>query len=353
MKKLIGSICIVLLLGSCGIDDKDTGEEQIQEMDGRQLEVIVDHLQAPWAINKHEDVFYITERAGEIVRVQNGELSRQDVLFEQQLSDAAEAGLLGFVLAPNFADTNQAFAYYTYNKDGKLLNRVVLLQLVEEVWHERLLLIDEIPSGTYHHGGRLKIGPDHKLYITTGDASNPELAQNKDSLAGKILRVNLDGSIPEDNPFKNSMIYSYGHRNPQGLAWTPEGVMYATEHGQSANDEVNEIKPGENYGWPDIEGAEKQDGLLTPLFTSGKDHTWAPSGVAYDQDMLYVAALRGTALLAFDLKTSKVREVVNDVGRIRDVWIEEDTLYFITNNTDGRGQQSTTDDHLYKLILVE
>lgn len=353
MKKLIGSISIVLLLVGCGIDDKDMREEQIQEMDGWQLEVIVDHLQAPWAINKHEDVFYITERAGAIVRVQNGELSRQAVLFEQQLSDAAEAGLLGFVLAPNFSDTNQAFAYYTYDKDGESLNRVVLLQLDKDLWHERQVLIDEIPSGTYHHGGRLKIGPDQKLYVTAGDASNPELAQNKDSLAGKILRVNLDGSIPEDNPFKNSMIYSYGHRNPQGLAWTPGGVMYATEHGQSANDEVNEIKPGENYGWPVIEGAEKQDGLVTPLFTSGKDHTWAPSGVAYDQDMLYVAALRGSALLAFDLQTKQVREAVNDVGRIRDVWIEEDTLYFITNNTDGRGKPATGDDRLYQITLIK
>lgn len=350
---MIASIGIALLLASCGIDDKDTSEEQLQVIDGQQLEIVAEHLQAPWAIDKHEDVFYITERAGAIVRVQNGELLRQDVLFEQQLSRAAEAGLLGFVLAPNFSETNEAFAYYTYDQDGESFNRVVLLQLDEEVWHERQVLIDGIPSGTYHHGGRLKIGPNHKLYITTGDASNPELAQNKASLAGKILRVNLDGSIPEDNPFKNSMIYSYGHRNPQGLAWTPEGVMYATEHGQSANDEVNEIKPGENYGWPVIEGQEKQDGLVTPLFTSGKNHTWAPSGMAYNRDVLYVAALRGTALLAFDLRTNEVHEIVNDVGRIRDVWIEEDMLYFITNNTDGRGQPAAGDDHLYKLILAQ
>ena len=353
MKKWIGSISIVLLLVGCGIDNKDTGEEQIQEIDGQQLEVVADHLQAPWAIDKHEDTFYITERAGAIVRVQNGETLRQDVALEQQLSDASEAGLLGFVLAPNFSETNEAFAYYTYDKDGQSLNRVVLLQLDHDVWHERQVLIDEIPSGTYHHVGRLKIGPDQKLYVTAGDASNPELAQNKDSLAAKILRVNLDGSIPEDNPFKNSMIYSSGHRNPQGLAWTPEGVMYATEHGQSANDEVNEIKPGKNYGWPVIEGAEKQDGLVTPLFTSGKDNTWAPSGLAYDRDVLYVAALRGTALLRFDLQTNKVREVVNDIGRIRDVWIEEDTLYFITNNTDGRGKPAAEDDRLYQMTLIK
>lgn len=127
--------------------------------------------------------------------------------------------------------------------------------------------------------------------------------------------------------------------------------MYATEHGQSANDEVNEIKPGENYGWPVIEGVEKQEGLVTPLFTSGKNDTWAPSGVAYNREVLYVAALRGTALLAFDLQTNDVREVVNDVGRIRDVWMEDETLYFITNNTDGRGKPAAGDDRLYQMDL--
>lgn len=146
-------------------------------------------------------------------------------------------------------------------------------------------------------------------------------------------------------------MYSYGHRNPQGLAWSTEGVMYATEHGQSANDEVNEIIAGANYGWPVIEGTEKQDEMIAPLFTSGKERTWAPSGMAYHQEVLYVAALRGTALLAFDLQTDEIREVVNDVGRIRDVWLDDGSLYFITNNTDGRGQANVTDDRLFKMEL--
>lgn len=351
MKKLIGSISIALLLANCGIDDKDTSEEQLQVIDGQQLEVVADNLEAPWAIEKHEDIFYITERTGAIVSVVNGEASRQEVKLNETLSTASEAGLLGFVLAPDFSNTSEAYTYYTYEKGGEQYNRVVLMQLKQDVWIERRVLIDGIPSGTYHHGGRLKIGPDEKLYVTVGDASNPELAQNKNSLAGKILRLNLDGSIPDDNPFTDSYIYSYGHRNPQGLAWSTEGVMYATEHGQSANDEVNEIKPGENYGWPVIEGTEKRNGLVTPLFTSGENNTWAPSGMAYNHEKLYVAALRGTALLAFDLKEHVVHEVVKDVGRIRDVWIEGDVLYFITNNTDGRGQPTDGDDRLYRMTF--
>lgn len=336
--RLLRITLLILLVTGCKANGKEQIVEEAEQPNNvTAVEAIAENLKVPWAIEKHKETFYITERTGAIVKIEADTMSRQSVKLEQTLSSAAEAGLLGFVLAPDFSNSNVAFAYYTYEKGDEQLNRVVLLQLDDEVWYERKTLIDGIPSGKYHHEGRMKVGPDNKLYVTAGDASNPELAQNKDNLAGKILRMNLDGSIPDDNPFKNSYVYSYGHRNPQGLVWSREGVMYATEHGQSANDEVNEIKAGENYGWPIIEGMEKQADMMTPLFTSGKESTWAPSGMAYDRDVLYVAALRGTALLAFDLKTNEVHEVVNDVGRIRDVWIEEDTLYFITNNTDGRG----------------
>ena len=117
----------------------------------------------------------------------------------------------------------------------------------DNVWREESLLLDKIPSGSYHHGGRLKIGPDGKLYATAGDASESDMAQDPNSLGGKILRMNLDGSIPNDNPFPNSYIYSYGHRNPQGITWLPDGVLYASEHGNDANDEINRIKAGQNY----------------------------------------------------------------------------------------------------------
>ena len=352
MKKTITSLSVMLLLLAGCSEKEPRNIAQVEQTTAvNEAEIIAQNLNAPWSINKHEETFYISERTGNIVQIEEDKMIRQNVQLKHSLSTASEAGLLGFVLAPNFAKTHQAFAYYTYEKGGEQFNRIVVLQLKNDVWQEEKVLVDEIPSGMYHHGGRLKIGPDQKLYATTGDASNPEIAQDQASLGGKILRVNLDGSIPTDNPFSNSYVYSYGHRNPQGLTWTADGKMYATEHGQSANDEVNEIQAGANYGWPIIEGSEEQQGLVTPTFTSGANTTWAPSGMTNSNDQLYVAALRGTAILAFHLQTKEVSEIVNNVGRIRDVWLEGDALYFITNNTDGRGQASEMDDQLYKLEL--
>lgn len=196
----------------------------------------------------------------------------------------------------------------------------------------------------------MKIGPDRKLYITTGDATAPELSQDKRSLNGKILRMNLDGSIPEDNPFENSYVYSYGHRNPQGLVWMGD-ALYATEHGQSARDELNVIKPGANYGWPVIQGNEEKAGMETPLFQSGNE-TWAPSGMAAANGKLYVAALRGNAVREFDVEKNTTRPIITGLGRIRDVFVEGEYLYFVSNNTDGRGNPDEKDDKLYRVLLT-
>jgi glucose/arabinose dehydrogenase len=226
-----------------------------------------------------------------------------------------------------------------------------MLRLDGDVWKEEEVLVDRIPSGRVHHGGRLKIGPDGKLYATTGDAAEASLAQDRESWSGKILRMNLDGSIPDDNPFPDSYVYTYGHRNPQGLVWSPDGTMYASEHGNRANDEINAIDAGLNYGWPVIEGVEQREGFVSPLFTSGKDTTWAPSGMAYANGKLYAAALRGAAVLEFDPAAGKQRTVVTGYGRIRDVRIEGGYLYFITNNTDGRGNPQPDDDKLYRVPI--
>jgi Glucose/sorbosone dehydrogenases len=163
--------------------------------------------------------------------------------------------------------------------------------------------------------------------------------------------MNPDGSIPDDNPFHDSYVYSYGHRNPQGLAWLPDGTMYASEHGNRAHDEINVIEAGLNYGWPVIEGAEQREGFVSPLFTSGKNATWAPSGLAHADGKLYAAALRGSAVLEFDPAAGKQRTVITGYGRIRDVRIEGGYLYFITNNTDGRGDPQRNDDKLYRVPI--
>lgn len=328
-------------------------EEKEPEVISDEPEIVTENLEIPWSIEKEGDTFFLTERPGYITRIENGETIRQDVELEQELSLVPEAGLLGFVLDPEFSQNSLAYAYYTYEASNGPLNRIVTLQLGGDVWQEEDILLDKIPSGRVHHGGRLKIGPDDMLYATTGDASTPDIAQDTESLGGKILRMNRDGSIPEDNPIPDSYVYSYGHRNPQGLTWSSDGTLYSSEHGNSANDEVNLIEAGQNYGWPIIEGDEEQEDMISPLFTSGNSDTWAPSGMDYYNGKIYVAGLRGSAVFEFDLETREQREVVSGFGRIRDVLIEDDQLYFISNNTDGRGDPKESDDKLYRLSIQD
>ncbi|MBS8265471.1 PQQ-dependent sugar dehydrogenase [Mesobacillus boroniphilus] len=333
------------------VNQNSEDEEAIAQAD--QLEVVAENLEVPWSINKSGETFYLSERPGSIVKVEGDTTERQKVSFKKELSQAAEAGFLGFVPAPDFEQSNKAFAYYTYENGTGQFNRIVELTLNNDEWVEGKLLLDKIPSGRFHHGGRLKIGPDGKLYATAGDAAtNPEIAQDLSSLGGKILRMNLDGSVPADNPFEDSYVYSYGHRNSQGLTWSQDGTLYASEHGPSAHDEINLIEAGKNYGWPVITGDDTKQGMETPIFHSGSD-TWAPSGMAVHEGKLYVATLRGNALREFDLTAKTTREVVTGLGRIRDVIVEGDDLYFISNNTDGRGTPGEGDDKLYRVKLQD
>ena len=345
----------VTVMAGCSADEEqrtvDQQNEAVKEQEKQEMELVMENLEVPWSIQKLGDTFYLTERPGHIVKIENGKMERQEVELQKELSTAAEAGLLGFVLSPDFSESNMAYAYYTYEDDAGQFNRVVTLRLEDNVWSEEELLLDRIPSGAYHHGGRLKIGPDEKLYATTGDATVRDSAQDIDSLGGKILRMNLDGTIPNDNPDADSYVYSYGHRNPQGLVWSPDGELFASEHGNNANDEINRIEAGENYGWPLIEGKQEQEGMVSPLFTSGAETTWAPSGMSFYNGKLYVAALRGTAVLAFDPASGEQKEIVTGLGRIRDVLVDGDYLYFITNNTDGRGEPQDNGDKLYRLPL--
>ena len=371
MKRLmISAISASFILSACSNDSRDETEdkgkqtqnemehEQSQSDDNQErketkgIETVAQGLDIPWSIARSDDVFYLSERPGKIIKIDGNKKTEQQVDLDKEVSTAAEAGLLGFVLAPDFKDSKEAYAYYTY-EDNNQFNRIIKLKLENDTWKEDEVLIDKIPSGQYHHGGRLKIGPDDKLYATTGDASDEQNAQDKDTLGGKILRINLDGSKPKDNPISNSYVYSYGHRNPQGIVWTPDGKMYASEHGNQANDEINEIKEGQNYGWPVIEGNEENDNMETPIFTSGSDDTWAPSGIAFKDGIIYSAALRGEGIMKFDVEKDEMKKVATKYGRIRDVYIVNDDLYFVSNNTDGRGNPSQNDDKMYKVSLSQ
>lgn len=371
MKRLmISAISASFILSACSNDSneetEDKGKQTQNEMEHEQsqsddnqerketkgIETVAQGLDIPWSIARSDDVFYLSERPGKIIKIDGNKKTEQQVDLDKEVSTAAEAGLLGFVLAPDFKDSKEAYAYYTY-EDNNQFNRIVKLKLENDTWKEDEVLIDKIPSGQYHHGGRLKIGPDDKLYATTGDASDEQNAQDKDTLGGKILRINLDGSKPKDNPISNSYVYSYGHRNPQGIVWTPDGQMYASEHGNQANDEINEIKEGQNYGWPVIEGNEENDNMETPIFTSGSDDTWAPSGIAFKDGIIYSAALRGEGIMKFDVEKDEMKKVATKYGRIIDVYIVNDDLYFVSNNTDGRGNPSQNDDKMYKVSLSQ
>ncbi|MFS0675022.1 PQQ-dependent sugar dehydrogenase [Ornithinibacillus sp. 179-J 7C1 HS] len=334
---------LFFILIGCSNPDNHTGEETVPAINGVPYEKVATNLKEPWEIVMHGNQFFISERKGSIVEIVDGKLNRLPVNLEKDLSNQPEAGLLGIAFPSDFSDT--AYSYYSYMDDNEYYQRVVEMKRMDEEWVESKVLIDHIPGGQYHQGGRIEIGPDEKIYITTGDATVPALSQDISSLAGKILRMNVDGSIPSDNPFPNSFVYSYGHRNPQGLGWDPDGNLYATEHGQNAHDEINLIEKGKNFGWSVIQGDETNENMETPLVHSG-ENTWAPSGMTYFDGKFYFASLRGEGIRQFDPSTKDVKLVLSDVGRVRDVLATDDGLYAVTNNTDGRGNPAEDDDQL-------
>lgn len=363
MYKEIKYILLLLMITGCSIGnshksgESDNGiqknDQEAVETIGATAEVLAKNLNIPWTITKHDETFYISQREGRIIETdrESGSVIMQELSVTKAVHHEGEGGLLGLVLSPNFESTQQAYAYYTYKQDGMSKNRVVVLQKQGDTWIESNVLLEGIPGGRIHNGGRMKIGPDGMLYVTTGDSGNSELAQDKNSLAGKILRMELDGTIPNDNPVAHSYVFSYGHRNPQGLAWDEEGNLYSTEHGQSAHDEINLIKPGQNYGWPVIQGNEEAPGMIKPIYHTG-DETWAPSGIEYYDGKLYIATLRDSRIRSYDITTKSVKIVHENSGRMRDVYIEESYLYTITNNRDGRGTPRKDDDKLLRIKIT-
>jgi glucose/arabinose dehydrogenase len=357
LKRFLFILVSVLLLSGCFNDGKNTSEESEKdtvEVLARQAEVITADLDIPWNITKQNNTFYLSQRPGYIIKVDadSGTKTVQSMEVTKKILHSGEGGLLGFILTPDFDTSQEAIAYHTYREGGAVFNRIIVLELTGNTWTEKGIILEGIPGGRIHNGGRIQIGPDGKLYATAGDAGNPENAQNLQTLAGKILRMELDGSIPGDNPFNNSLVYSYGHRNPQGLAWDQNGNLYSSEHGQSAHDEINLVEPGKNYGWPVIEGDEQGSGMVSPIFHSG-DVTWAPSGMAITDNKIYVSNLRGEQILVVDLAEKTVGTFFQSAGRMRDVLIEDNSLYTITNNRDGRGTPREGDDKLLKLPLVD
>jgi glucose/arabinose dehydrogenase len=355
---------IKLLTGMMQSDEKP----EPQHISGFIVETVAENLTIPWSIDWLPDgTALFTERNGSLRAIQNGELIQEPLLTLGV--GAVEGGLLGVAVDPDFEQNNYIYLYYTYTELLTTSNKVVRYQVNDGTVTEDKVLINGIPGGPFHDGGRIQFGPDGKLYITTGEAGNPDLAQDLNSLGGKILRINSDGTIPEDNPWKDSPIYTIGHRNPQGIDWDKSGNLVATEHGPSgwrgvAHDEINLIIPGANYGWPDVIGDETAEGLQNPILHTGDD-TWAPSGAEfYDGDKIpqwsgkyFVATLRGSHLhmIDFDLENNKVisheKLFQDEFGRLRDVQTGPDGyLYILTSNQDGRGTPSSNDDRILRIV---
>ena len=330
-----------------------------------EVQIVAENLILPWAIDiSDEGVIYFTERGGNIRSIENGVLNPEPIYrFTPPFISAGEGGLLGLALDPNFLENHYLYVMYTYQENNQIYSQVVRMLVDGQTASIDKVIIDKIPASRQHNGGRIKIGPDNKLYIATGDANVAELAQDINSLAGKILRLELDGTIPADNPFPNSPVYSYGHRNPQGLTWGENNIMYESEHGQTAHDEINIIVPGGNYGWPLVEGNETTEGVRTiqPLIHS-ENNTWAPSGIAYINQgpwagRLVVGSLRGKQLLVFDLDEAgtSVENIeswlFNEYGRLRDVYIAKDrTIYITTSNREVSGNATRGDDRIIRLL---
>jgi len=321
------------------------------------VEIVAGGLEVPWALAFAPDGrLFVTERPGRIRLVKNGRLEAEPIAT-LPVAAAGEGGLMGLALDPAFAETGHLYTCYTAAKGRRLVNRVVRLTLRGGSAGGERVLLDDIPGAGIHDGCRVKFGPDGRLYVTTGDAAEPRLAQRRDSLAGKILRVNPDGTVPEDNPFPGSPVFSLGHRNPQGLAWDPSGRLFAAEHGPSGHDEINHILAGRNYGWPEVRGQGGDTRYVEPLLESTQD-TWAPSGIAFLGGDLFVAGLRGQRLLRVSLapdlsRVVRVATLLSGThGRLRDVVVGPDgVLYVTTSNRDGRGWPRPDDDRIVRVRL--
>ncbi len=316
--------------------------------------VIATGLEAPWGLAfLPSGEALVTERdSARLLSVDaSGNVEELQTL---PAGGSGEGGLLGIALSPDYESDGLIYAYYTTDED----NRVVRFRLGEEPEP----ILTGIPVESYHNGGRIAFGPDGLLYVATGDGGEPSNSQDLDSLGGKILRITPEGEAPEDNPSPDNPVYSYGHRNVQGLAWDASGQLYASEFGQSTYDEVNRIEAGGNYGWPEVEGEGGEPEYTDPISTFGVAEA-SPSGaeilvngaIPQWEGDFFMAGLRGQRLWRLDLDEQgnvlKREEFLQgEAGRLRHVAQAPDgSLWVLTSNRDGLGNPVADDDRILRL----
>lgn len=347
------------------------------------VETVAENLEVPWSITFAPDGrIFFTERTGRVRIIENGKLREKPLYVLTDVKLDGETGLMGMTLHPNFAENHLLYLAYVYDtSDGKKV-RAVRYKENNETLLEPKTMIENIAAAQYHAGMRLSFSPaDGKLYITTGDATKQKYAQDLSSINGKTLRLNDDGSVPQDNPFvgqKNARpeIWSYGHRNAQGIAWQPEtNLMFQTEHGPSGidgvslfkvskrfgGDEVNIVERGKNYGWDKISHMSKKDGMETPLVEYSP--AVAPASAAFYRGdafpafkgNLFFGALKSESIVRLIIENRKITAqeflLKKQYGRIREVAVSpEGFIYFSTSNKDGRGDAAATDDRILRIV---
>jgi glucose/arabinose dehydrogenase len=308
---------------------------------------VVTGLDAPWSVAFVGDTALVSERdSGRVLEVLDGGSTREVATVDAE--HGGEGGLLGLAVA-----AGQLYAYST-GPDGNRIQRFPLTGSTGSYGlGDPTTIIDGLPAAGIHNGGRLAFGPDGMLYASVGDAGQAEKAQDLGHLGGKILRLTPDGEVPADNPFPGSLVWSLGHRNVQGLAWTADGTMYASEFGQNTWDELNRITPGANYGWPVVEGIAGRDGFVDPLQQWPTSEA-SPSGLAAVGGTLFMANLRGQVLRAVPVADPSTATELYDgtYGRLRAAVLAPDgSLWIVTNNTDGRGNPKAGDDRILRVEL--
>ncbi|WP_241826960.1 PQQ-dependent sugar dehydrogenase [Streptomyces graminilatus] len=323
----------------------------------RVVRTVAEGLKTPWGLAPlpDGDLLVSSRDDGTITRVDTKTGKKSEVGEVPGVSAAGEGGLLGLALSPSFASDHMVYAYFTTDSDNRIAR---MLYEEEKPAGERLgapdTVLRGIPKGYIHNGGRIAFGPDGMLYAGTGESGDTGLAQDKASLGGKILRLTPEGEPAPGNPFPDSPVYSYGHRNVQGLAWDRKQRLFASEFGQDTWDELNQIKPGDNYGWPEAEGHSDDPAFHNPVAQWHTDEA-SPSGIAYAEGSIWMAGLKGQRLWRIPLKGTEASAapqafLKGRYGRLRTVVSAGgDKLWLMTSETDGRGSPERGDDRILEL----